>query len=194
LSESVVSKRFHGVYEALGIPEREGDLRFTGQLGLTLAVPVPHLVRHPFPPGCGQFLGQWNPSAVSGQHSFGRVTAGRGTLHLWKLAATTGNSLILTSRSSLLSEASTSTVSPAQLPAAGNQLSSAFAQGAITVATFATLVANTRFPLEFGLGFAEMFDAGPGLVIPPGDTLYLIHSTTNTAWSVGFLAWESCGP
>lgn len=179
-----------GLLVALGVD----NLRESPDISLAFAYPVPHLVRHDFPHGCGQLSGRISSPAVVGQHSFCKWTAGAGGLHVHTLGPATAIAaqFIIVSRppESPLAEVGTAPVARSELPL-GNGYSSAQFRGSITIATLAGVSVDSRFVVDVAstLPFWEFKDSWR---IPRGHHLYAIHLTSNTLLDLSWMAWESC--
>jgi hypothetical protein len=193
-----ISKRFSGVFEALGIPEHERALRFGDTLSLALAFPVPHLIKHDFPPGCGQHLLFANLPVHAGQFTVLRITAGRGGFHLmrqWHGATTNLFTYGARRNDDLLTEASAAQLAANQIPDR-NDLDTTFWDCGIVAAQWNLINGQ---PGSFRVGpiattTPTLTDFGESLRIPPGWSLYMGHTTIATAFATSLIGWESCGP
>lgn len=176
-----------GLLSALGIKSTSES----PDIGFAFAYPVPHLIRHDFPPGCGQQSGYLDSPAAVGFHSFVRISAGAGGFHISNInMQDLAVVLAIWPTQTLLAENVTTPTVLAQSPP-NNNYTTTFAVGNIAIATLGTIPVAQRYQLN-ALAAGHPNPNPYEWRVPRGHHLYMIAITVNTRAQMCLHGWESC--
>ena len=192
------TKSIVGVLEALGIPAEGRGVEWAGTVGLSLAFPIEHLMKHDFPPGCSQLYSRVVSALVAAQHSGVRITPGPGGFHLRAAWQTDGGGVgtVIFSRPNddLLAEATAVEMGVGGCPE-NNGTSTKIFDVHVTIASLGTQSASKRAQLDGGMWIVptSVTPWEGGWVIPSGHSLYILNTTAAGAITLNLKGWESCG-
>lgn len=181
------------VLEGLGIKET----REAPDVGIVFSYAIPHLIRHPWPHGCGQHLLRATTAAVAGHRSGVRIHPGLGGFQIKLMAAASPAgqnefSILARKADNLLVEAFSSAIAATHLPS-DNGLGTTFTGVRVTDAVYAAVPSEQKVVMSYNLGIPALADFGDHLRIPRDHVVYLFTDPTNAVFDFAIIGWENCG-